>query len=459
MVSDNYAGFLSTKRFTQAGAGIDVPVDRLHPKAHAFQRDLTRWALRKGRCALFAQTGLGKTLMELMFAREAARVGYRPLILAPLAVARQTVREGQKWGIPVTYARSQAQADAITITNYEMVEHFDAAAFGAIVLDESSILKDYSSVTRNRLIATFARTPMRLCASATPAPNDIAEIANHAEFLGAMTRVEMLATFFVHDDQGWRLRRHAHEPFWRWLASWGMTLRKPSDLGYPDDGYDLPPLAIEPVIVPSDYTPEGQLFGELHGVGDRARVRRATMDERVRAAVGLVAAEPDESWLVWCGLNDESAALAAAIPDALEITGNQSPDEKARRMEMFTDGQARVLVTKPSIAGHGMNWQHCARMVFVGLGDSFEEYYQAIRRCYRYGQARDVRVYIVLTDLEQAIYHNVLRKETDAERMGAELVRHVARFERAEIGKLDDQQGAYQPTQPMRIPDWLRSVA
>lgn len=455
---DDYAAFLESKRLVVSNSGIGAAPDALHPALFPFQRDLVRWALRKGRGAIWADTGLGKTLMQLAWAQHAAE---RVLILAPLAVAQQTVREGVRWGIDVTYARSQEAAApvGITITNYEMADRFDAAAFGAVVLDESSILKSHDGKTRTRLITQFRHTPMRLCCTATPAPNDIAELANHAEFLGILTRAEMLASFFVHDDEGWRLKGHAREPFYRWLASWGMSVKRPSDLGYSDDGYDLPPLSIEPVIVPVDYTPPGQLFfTDLKGITDRTHVRKSTLWERVGAAADVVNAEPDESWLIWCGLNDESKALTAVIQGAVEVEGSQSVEDKTERLLGFSAGDIRVLVTKASVAGHGMNWQHCARMVFVGLSDSYEAYYQAIRRCWRYGQERPVTAYIVLTEPEEAIYQNVLRKEAEAEAMGRELVKHVAHFEREEIGH-GRQHDTYEPKVPMRVPAWLQGVA
>lgn len=436
----NYDTFLASKRLVVPSSGIDVA--DLHPALFPFQRDMTRWALRKGRAAIFADTGLGKTLMQLAWAQHA---GKRVLILAPLGVARQTVREGERWGIEVRYCRSGKDArDGITITNYEMLQHFDPAEFDAVVLDESSILKNFEGKTRSALIAAFRDTPMRLCCTATPAPNDIAELANHAEFLGVLTRAEMLASFFVHDDEGWRLKGHAREPFYRWLASWGMSLKRPSDLGYSDLGYDLPDLRIQPEIVDTEYTPPGQLFATtLKGVGDRAAVRKATMGDRVERAAALIAAEPDEPWIAWCGLNDEGRTLAELIPGAVLVEGQQSPEEKADALERFAAGEIRVLVTKPSIAGFGLNFQHCARMVFVGLGDSYETYYQSIRRCYRFGQTRDVRAYIVLTEPEEAIYANVLRKEREAESTAAELLRHVAAFEREEIGKVEGNEFVY----------------
>lgn len=436
-----YQDFLESKRSTMRFEGLEVALEAINPKLFPFQRDLVRWSLRKGRAAIFADTGLGKTFMQLEWAR---LTGESTLIIAPLTVARQTVREAGKLGINVVYARKQADAGKLTITNYEMVEHFDPDAFGAVVLDESSILKSFDGKTRTALIRAFQRTPLRLCCTATPAPNDIAELANHAEFLGIMSRVEMLSQYFVHDDEGWRLKGHAAEPFYRWLASWGMSLKRPSDLGYSDEGYDLPGLSIEPVIVPTEYAPEGQLFATtLKGVGDRAAVRRSTLTDRVQQAARLISEEAQEPWIAWCGLNDESDAMAAALPDAVVVEGSQPPEEKAARIESWLAGEYRVLVTKPSIAGFGMNFQRAARQVFVGLSDSYEQYYQCIRRSYRFGQTRPVVAYIVLTEVEQAIYQNVLRKEEEAERTGRELVKHVAAYERAEIG-LREERFVYQ---------------
>ncbi len=449
-----YADFLETKRLTVPSAGIDVSPEQLCPALFGFQRDLVHWALRKGRAAIFAYPGLGKTPMQLAWAQHA---GDRVLVLAPLAVAQQTVREGEKFGIPVTYARDQRQVQGqITVANYEMLAHFEPDRFDAVVLDESGILKSYSGATRTALIEAFRDTPMRLCCTATPAPNDTAELANHAEFLGILSRPEMLATFFVHDEDGWRLKGHARQPFYRWLASWGMSLRRPSDLGYPDEGFDLPPLNIQPVIVQTEYAPPGQLFATtLKGVGDRAHVRRDTLTERVDAALALIAAEPDEQWLVWCGLNVEQNAMAAALgDDCVSIQGSTPLDDKVTFEREWRTGAVPALVSKPAVFGWGMNWQHCARMVFVGLSDSYEQYFQTIRRCYRFGQQREVRAYIVLTDLEETIYANVLRKEVEAEQTAAELVKHVAAFEQAEIAAASSRVD-YLPGRPMEIPAWL----
>lgn len=451
-IDGGYAGFLTQKTIVAPATGMDIDPNDVHPSLFGFQRDIVQWSLRKGRAAVFADTGLGKTRMQLEWAR---LTGEKTLVLAPLAVAEQTVREAMSIGIDARYAKDQSAAERITVTNYDRLHRFDPSAFGAVVLDESSILKSFEGSTRTALIAAFRETPFRLCCTATPAPNDIAELANHAEFLGVMSRVEMLAAFFVHDDEGWRLKGHARDAFWRWLASWSMSMKRPSDLGYSDDGYDLPPLSIDSTILPTSYVPDGQLFATgLKGVGDRAAVRKSTMAERVSAAASVVNAEPDEQWLCWVGLNDESRAMTAAIPGAVEVQGSDTSESKAAALASFAAGDIRVLVTKTAIAGFGLNFQRCARMVFVGLSDSYEQYYQAIRRCWRFGQTRPVIARVVLTDLETGIYHNVIRKEREAQEMAGELVRHVAEFERAEIGRYGART-EYAPDVPMRLPRWL----
>jgi len=451
----SYADFLSSKAVVVLPKGKDCQREDIHPSLFEFQKDLVTWAVRKGRCALFCTTGTGKTRMQVEWAR---LTGERTLILAPLAVARQTVAEAAQIGVTVTYARSQVDAPmiGITITNYEMLHAFDPSAFDAVVLDESGILKNFEGKVRTGLISAFKDTPYRLCATATPAPNDIAELANHAEFLGVMKREEMLAAFFVHDDTGWRLKGHAREPFYRWLASWGMSLMRPSDLGYSNEGYDLPPLEITACLVPTTWTREGQLFAtDLKGIGDRAAVRKQTLSERVNAAADLIMAEPDEPWIAWVGLNDEGRDLAKLIPDAVLIEGADSPESKADTLERFVAGDIRVLITKVSIAGFGLNLQRCARMAFVGLSDSYEQYFQAIRRCWRYGQTRPVHAYIVLTEPEEVIYANVCRKQREAEATAAELVKHVAVFGRAEIASVGRRDDAPHE-QAIVLPSWLR---
>ncbi len=449
-----YREFLDSKRLMVAAHGPVIEPDAVHPMLFDFQRDLVRWAVRKGRAALFADTGLGKTLMQVEWAR---LVGQRTLIVAPLSVGRQTVREAAKVGVQVHYTRG-ALLDGISITNYEMIEHFDPAKYGAVVLDESSILKALDGKTRRRLTEMFAKTPYRLCCTATPAPNDIAEIGNHAEFLGVMAHHEMLSAFFVHgslgqgEKDGWRLKGHAEDAFFRWLASWGMAVRRPSDLGYDDAGFALPALTIRPEFVEADYVPEGQLFfAGLKGVTDRAAVRRKTTEARAQRAAELVNGT-DDQWIVWHGLNTEGDALLRLIPDARLVEGSQSPEEKAATLEAFQDGAFRVLVTKPSIAGFGMNFQNAHRMAFVGLSDSWESYYQAIRRCWRFGQTEPVEAVIVLSDAEAAIYENVMGKEREATAMQERLIEHVREFEREELTGEDD--GFVYETTTVERPEW-----
>jgi DNA modification methylase len=428
---NTYSDFLKTKQLYVNASGPDVPAAAIHPLLFQFQRNLTRWAIRKGRTAIFADTGLGKTFMQLEWAR---MIGHRALIVAPLSVARQTVREAAKIGITVHYTRSgQDLAPGINITNYEQIAHFDAADFDTVVLDESSILKSLDGKTRQQLTEMFADTPYRLCCTATPAPNDIAEIANHAEFLGIMSRADMLATFFVHDDAGWRLKGHAKEPFYKWLASWSMSVRKPSDLGYTDEGYILPALNIIPVWVATDFVPDNQLFfTDLDGLRGRLDVRKATIEAKVSRAVEIVNADA-EQWIIWCGLNEESNALAKLLPDAVNVQGSDTAEDKARMLEAFQDGAYRVLITKAKIAGFGMNFQNAHNMAFVGLSDSWEAYYQCIRREYRFGQTQPVNVSIILTEQEEPIYNNVMRKEKEAASMAQQLIDNVQNYEREEI--------------------------
>ena len=421
-MSVSYADFLSKKGGIVHADGLDYSTGDLHPFLHEWQREIVTWALSVGRAALWADTGLGKTVMQVEWAR---RIGGTVLIVAPLAVCQQTVREACRVDVEATYVRhgSEITGPGVWVTNYEMVPHFDPATLDGVVLDESSILKNSAGATRTMLIEHFAGVPYRLAASATPAPNDPEELTNQAEFLGHMSRNHMLAAYFIHDNDGWRLKGHARKPMMQWMATWACAIRKPSDLGYPDDGYNLPGLEVIPELIRVHVEVEDQLFAtDLGGVSGRAKIRRDSMADRVRRAAELVAAEPDEPWLLWCGLNDEADALAKSIPGAVNVHGSLSPEDKARHLLDFADGGIQVLITKPGIASQGLNYQHCARMAFVGLSDSYEQYYQAIRRCYRYGQKRVVRAHIVLSELESQIATNVARKEREASGLTAALV-------------------------------------
>lgn len=435
-MDSGYTDFLASKQFVVKNCGIEIDDSDINQMLFPFQRDMVRWALRKGTAAIFADTGMGKTFQQIEWSR---LTGQTTLIIAPLSVAKQTIGEAKKLGLVVQYCRSMADVqDGLNITNYEMLEHFTPERFGAVVLDESSILKGLDGKTRQRLTDMFIETPYKLCCTATPAPNDITEIANHAEFLGIMSRANMLAAFFVHDDDGWRLKGHAEKAFYKWLASWGMSLKKPSDLGYSDDGFILPELSIIPEIIEAEYTGEDRLFWTgLKGISDRITVRKNTMALRVDRAAELI--QTPGQWLCWVGMNDEGRLLQKLIPGAALMEGSDRQEKKLADIEGFQNGSIRVLITKPKIAGFGMNFQNCNQMVFVGLGDSFESYYQCIRRCYRFGQLRPVTAHIVLSDMEEAVYQNVLSKEQEAQKMSKSLIDNIKEFEQAEIGEMKQE--------------------
>lgn len=430
----DYASFLARKQARVEKPGREVSADDIHPMLHDWQNELVRWAVRTGRAALWADTGMGKTVMQLEWARLSKGDG-QALVVAPLAVCQQTVREAAKLGISAHYIRDYNDIDlfdsAIYVTNYERLQAFPAGAFDAVVLDESSILKQSTGATRTMLIDWAREVPHRLACSATPAPNDPEELTNQAEWLGRMSRTHMLAAYFIHDQDGWRLKGHARRPMMQWMAQWAVALTRPSDVGGDDTGYELPGLEVIPEIVEADIEAEGQLFAtELGGVTGRADMRRRTLRHRVDRAAKLVVNNPGP-WILWCGLNSEANALAEAIPGAVNVHGALDPDDKARLLLGFADGDFDVLITKPSIASQGLNYQHCHRMAFVGLGDSYEQYYQAIRRCYRYGQTEVVQAHVIVSDLETQIAANVSRKESQANQITTELVAEMRRVREA----------------------------
>jgi len=450
----DYSTFLDSKRKKVANYGKVVSLEDIHPKLFAWQKDIVAWAVRKGRAAVFLDTGLGKTFIQLEWAR---LLGQRTLIIAPLSVARQTVREAMKINLPIIYVRHQAEitGDGVWITNYEMADQFDYSTLGAVVLDESSILKSIGGHTRQMLTKLCASVPYRLCCTATPAPNDYVELGNHTEFLGVCSMNEMLSMFFINANKEhtiayagkvyrkkgtnkagteWRLKHHAEQPFFKWLSSWAITMVKPSDLGYDDDGFILPPLNITPMFAHSDYKPSNQLFfTHLHGITDRVNVRRATMVGKLTQLKEIVDGDSGQ-WIVWCGLDKESGAAKVTLGDtAVEVCGDDSIEHKVQAIEAFQDGQVRILVSKPRIAGFGMNFQNAHNMAFLGLNDSWETYYQCIRREWRYGQQQPVNVYLLLDDAEDEIYHNVLRKDAMASRLRASLIEHIRDYERGEL--------------------------
>lgn len=453
-----YQEFLATKARIVPPCGFEPPAlsDALFP----WQADIVRWAIRRGRACLFADTGLGKTRMQLEWARRVVEHGIeRALILAPLAVAAQTVAEGAKMGIAVSRCRSQADVQpGINITNYDRLHLFEPEAFDAIVLDESSCLKAEDSKTRATILSAFRHAAYRLAATATPAPNNTTELGQHSEFVGAMSAQEMGATFFVHDGgstQNWRLKEHARLPFWRFVASWACLVRKPSDLGYSDDGYILPPLQVHEHVVEVNRAPEGFLFAaEAESLLDRIRERSHTAPERAEACAAIVNAS-EEQWIVWCHLNAESHMLHRLIPGSVEVEGKDSPEFKEAAAADFAAGKARVMISKSAIFGWGLNWQHCANVAFVGISDSWESYYQAVRRCWRFGQRRPVNVHVVYARTEGPVMANLKRKEGDALKMAEELAADAAALVSESVKGLERTTLDYRPKARMVVPQWL----
>jgi hypothetical protein len=457
----DYAEFLASKRIAMETAGFE-PSSPLNPALKPFQAECVHRALVRGRSALFASCGLGKSLIELEWATHVARRSDRPVILlTPLAVSRQFEREAVKFnidGVKVCKDSSGVAGARIVVTNYERLHHFRPDAYGGIVLDESSILKAFDGSTRKAITAFAKAIPYRLAATATPAPNDQIELTNHAEFLDVLTGKEIIALFFTQDGnttQKWRLKGHAVAAYWRWLASWVTALRTPSDLGFSDEGYILPPLDVTHHVCDSAPQP-GLLFPvEARTLQERRGARRASLPDRVSIAADLATAETGEPWVCWCDLNAEAEALTRAIPGAVECRGSESPEEKEAKFDAFSAGNLRVLVTKPSIAGWGLNWQHCARTSFVGLSDSFEQQFQALRRLWRFGQSRPVAAHMIASEAEGAVSDNLRRKERQAAEMFDQLVKHMG----SASGPTSRGVSPYEPTVEMVIPDWLRSEA
>ncbi|MBU6231543.1 helicase [Patescibacteria group bacterium] len=451
----SYKTFLENKRRCNVPTGFEPP--ELHGKLFDFQKDIVSWACRRGRAALFEDCGLGKTPQQLAWANQVLEhTGKNQIIIAPLGVSRQHVREGKKFGIDVNLVASMDEVKrGISITNYEKLHKFDLSKFEGVVLDESSILKSYSGATRNEIIDKSSRVRYKLACTATPAPNDYMELGNHSEFLGVMSRVEMLATFFIHDGgetSKWRLKGHAESDFWKWLCSWSVNIRKPSDLGYEDGKFKLPKLNLHEHIVSSKQHLEGHLFAlPASTLQERRNARRASLNERVRMAADLC---NNEQWVFWCNLNQESEALTKAL-DAEEIRGSTSEEERERIILGFLDGSIRRVVSKPSIWGFGLNLQCCHNTALVGISDSYEEFYQVLRRFWRFGQEREVDAHVIISELEGAVLSNIKRKEEDARRMGDEMIAHMANISSEQIKGASREIETYNPQQEMILPNWI----
>ncbi|HET9934057.1 MAG TPA: DEAD/DEAH box helicase, partial [Polyangiaceae bacterium] len=436
----SYADFLARKALVDVPTGFERVPD-LHPALKEHQRLLTSWGLRRGRAAIFADTGLGKGWMVLEWARCVAdRFGAPVLILAPLAVAQQFARESAKLGRELAICSSSKDIrPGVNVTNYQKLHRFDPTEFGGVALDESSILKSLDGSTRAELIERFRDTPFKLSATATPSPNDHTELGGQAEFLGVMSQAEMLATFFVHDGGStadWRLKGHARDDFWRWVCSWGAIVKMPSDLGCADAGYELPPLHVHEHLVPAtveDARAAGKLFADAaESLSEQRAARKSTLKARVELAASIANYTKDQV-IVWCDLNDESRALARAIWSSEEVTGSQTDEEKEAAITRFLDGRSRVLVSKPSICGFGLNLQFVHRQVFCGVTHSFEAYYQAVRRCWRFGQEYPVEVHVVSSELEGRVVENLKRKQREADELASETRRFVAEHVRTVV--------------------------
>lgn len=449
----NYDDFLKRKAVEIPCCGFSFEKSDMNPMMFEWQKDIVVWALKKGKAALFEDCGLGKTIQQLEWCKLISEHTGKPtIIIAPLAVSKQTKREGIKFGYEVNICRTQKDViQGINITNYEMLDHFDLPIFGGVALDESSILKQYSGKLRTQIIESCRDIPYKLSCTATPAPNDYMELGNQAEFLGVMKRTEMLAEFFVHDGgdtSKWRLKGHAEKDFWLWLTSWAVVLTTPADLGYDSTGYQLPELNIKYVEVKSD-APVASTLSE------RRDARKQSLNARCKAARRIVNTDPDAQWLIWCDLNDEADALKASIPGAREVRGSDSSERKEIRLAAFSEQLLQKLVTKPSIAGFGLNWQSCHNMIFVGLSDSYELLYQAIRRCWRFGQSKTVNVYIVTSTAEGAVRENIERKDAQCKFMVAEMVKHTKDILSQEIRATVRMTEAYEPRVEMFTPVWL----
>ena len=440
---NNYEEFLKSKKVRYVPSGFDVPDSELHREAFEFERDIVRWALKKGKAAIFADCGLGKTFMQLMWADAIHRkTGQDVLILAPLAVSSQTKREAERFGFDAAICKTtQDIRPGINITNYERLHYFEGIPFAGVVLDESSILKSFYGKTKQELIDRFRDVPYRLACTATPAPNDFMELGNHSEFLGVMNRAEMLATYFINDNEQtgqWRLKGHAERDFWQWVAGWAIVIRNPADFGYKESSYDLPDLNIIEQVIPAEADPFALFAMPAETLEERRNARKASMNRRVSAAAEITN-RSDDQWIIWCDFNAESEALAKSIHDSVEVKGSDTPEHKENSGIGFADGKIRCLISKPAIYGFGMNWQNCHKIIFCGLSDSYEQFYQAVRRCYRFGQTKPVDVHIIISKKEINALRNIQRKAKQAETMDRQMMAITREVNLSEIRQTNRQ--------------------
>ncbi len=449
----NYEEFLKQKDYVLESSGFNVDKKVLNPMLFEFQKDIIKWALAKGRACIFADCGLGKTAMQLSWAHQVhLRTGGKVLILAPLTVAEQTKREAEKFHYKAKICESSEECiEGINITNYEKLDKFKEDDFIAVILDESSILKSYTGKIRTSIIKKFSKTPYKLACTATPAPNDYMELGNHAEFCGIMTRAEMLAMFFVHDGgqtSKWRLKGHAQDVFWQWMASWSVFIDNPKNLGYNSGNYNLPKLNIKEIIVDGD----NSIFENLT-LTERRNARKESLELRCQKAAELVN-DSDKQWLVWCDLNSEGNRLNELIDNSKNVQGSDKNKYKSETMLSFSDKKLKCLISKPQIAGYGMNWQNCHNVIFTGLSDSFEQYYQAVRRCWRFGQTKEVNVYIIISSKEGCVKNNIERKQEDFERMRESMIEYTKEITKKVLKSTCRITTPYETKETMKLPNW-----
>jgi hypothetical protein len=458
-VRQDYAQFLADKAPVAGAYGIE-PFP-MRSTLFDFQAAATQFCLRKGRAALFLDTGLGKTICELEFAIQAAEAtNGKALILTPLAVARQIEREAQRFGYGAFVVRDASEVrQGINICNYDRLDKLDSSVFGCVVLDESSILKSFTGATTRALIQSFAGTPFKLAATATPAPNDHMELGQHAEFLEVMASNEMLARWFISDqtEMGrYRLKRHGENAFWDWMASWARMAETPADLGFDASRFVLPELKIIRHRVAGEVKPlTDGLFMENVSATNMFSIKRQTAEARAEAVANLVHAEPDHAWVIWCDTDLESGTLAKLLPECAEVRGSFPIERKEAALADFSEGRARGIITKSSICGFGLNWQHADRQAFVGRSFSYESYYQAVRRSWRFGQEKPVHVHIAVAEGEDQIGRVIQRKAGDHARMKTAMA-DAMRRDRARSSTV---KVSYNPTYDGRIPKWMHSDA
>lgn len=456
-----YDEFLEKKETLIADSGFEVDDEELSPYLFDYQKSIIRWALRKGKVALFEDTGLGKTIQQLQWATSVSKHTNKPVIIfAPLAVSKQTQIEGEKFNLPVKLCESQDDViQGVNITNYEKIHKFDTSVFSGVVLDESSILKSYSGKTTQDMISRFKFTPYKLACTATPSPNDYTELGNHAEFLNVMTMNEMLSMYFINDSThgtGWRLKGHSRTDFFKWIAEWAMMIKSPADLGFDGDKFILPDLNIINEIVESPRVDEERLFDmPAETLTERRIARKNSLENRANKALEIIKDNNIENCIIWCNYNDESEYLSKLIPGAYEIKGSDTEEHKVAGMVGFANNEVKYLVTKPSICGFGMNWQNCHNMIFCGLSDSFEQFYQAIRRCYRFGQTKEVNVYVITSQAEENVLNNIKKKEENHEMMSREMMKLLSVISRENLYKLKHKRTNYRPQESMKLPSWL----